>query len=976
VTPERWRQVEELFHEARERTPADQPAFLETACDGDSDLRREVASLLGQREGSLLRDGVDGLAAAVVTGERRGHHEGRRLGPYVLGALLGAGGMGDVYRARDAKLGRDVAVKILPDSLVAHPERLARSEREARILAALNHPNIAAIYGLEESDGLRGLVLELVDGPTLSEKLETTQGLPLSEALAFAEQIARALEAAHAKSIVHRDLKPANIKITPDGVVKVLDFGLAKIDRPDRSDPAALPVLATSDGVVLGTVAYMSPEQARGLAVDKRADIWAFGCVLFEMLAGVRPFAGDSAADVLGAITGREPDWALLPEATPRRVRDVLRRCLTKDPTRRLHDIADARIEIEEALESPSRDEQRPSRVAAPRQARLANATRARVPWLLTGVMTVAAGVALWFAPAPAIQAPGLPMRLAIPLPPNVSVFNIGRGSSVAISPDGQHVVYAGLHEGRRQLFLRSLHGTADSAPIPGTENGVSPFFSPDARWIGFMDGTPGGNLKKVTLEGGAAFTIVDSTGDGLERFAVQAGTWAGDDTIVFAAINPRSRGLWRVAAGGGVPTRLTTPRPREVHHTWPQVLADGNAVLYTIWNNTGFDGGQIVLESLATGERTVLAERASYGRVVSAGARAWLVYARPEGLHAAPFDLDQLRVTGAAMPVVNNVAVNLSGGAHFDVSREGRLVYVPGSLNELNKTALWVARDGTASEIGVIPGLGFAFRLSPDGQRLARPGATGPTRDLWIDDLERKGTPIRLTAGRSTSDPTWTPDGLRVIYTSEGQLFARAADGSGAEERLPVSARLLNVGSVSPDGKTLIYSAVIADSTPPDLWLLPLQGESRQPRKLLDTPFAELDARISPDGRWVAYRSNMSGAFEIYLTAIAGDGRQIAVSHGGGQVPRWRRDGRELYFRDRDPATGGNMMVVSVDLSRAKPQLGTPQVLFPSPYQGDGDIAPDGRFLLLKPTPLESPSRVIELVMHWFEELRAKVPQ
>jgi Tol biopolymer transport system component len=327
-------------------------------------------------------------------------------------------------------------------------------------------------------------------------------------------------------------------------------------------------------------------------------------------------------------------------------------------------------------------------------------------------------------------------------------------------------------------------------------------------------------------------------------------------------------------------------------------------------------------------------------------------------------------------MPVVSEVAVNLSGGAHFDVSASGLLAYVPGGLDELNKTALWVARDGTPTEIGVIPGLGFGYRLSPDGRRLARPGATGPTRDLWVDDLERRGTPIRLTAGLTTNDPTWTPDGLRVIYASEGQLFSRAADGSGAEERLPVSARLLNVGSISPDGKTLAYSAVQTDSTPPDLWLLPLHGESRQPRKLLDTPFAELDARISPDGRWVAYRSNMSGAFEIYLTAMAGGGRQIAVSNGGGQVPRWRRDGRELYFRDRDPATGGNMMVVSVDLSGAEPKLGTPQVLFPSPYQGDGDIAPDGRFLMLKPTPLESPSRVIQLVVNWFDELRAKVPR
>ena len=876
MTPERWRQIEELFHDARERAPEDQHAFLATACNGDSDLRREVTSLLTQPEETLLRDGVHAVAAAVIA-PARGNHEGRRIGPFVLGSLLGAGGMGDVYRAHDAKLGRDVAVKILPESLVANRERRARSEREARILAALNHPNIAAIYGLEETDGLRGLVLELVDGLTLMEQLEATPALPVPEALAIVAQIARALEAAHSKGIVHRDLKPANIKVTPDGVVKVLDFGLAKMDPPDSAEPAAVPVLATMDGIVLGTVSYMSPEQARGLPVDKRADIWAFGCVLYEMLTGKRPFGGDSAADVLGAITSREPDWTQLPPDTPRRVHDVLRRCLTKDPSRRLHDVADARIVIDEARESPSLDEDSSASFGGPGVAPPAGTTRPLVPWLLSGLLAVATGVALWLAlSAPAVR--DSPEHLAIPLPADISVFNVGRGSSVAVAPDGRRIIYAGIRDGRRQLYVRAL-GESATTPIAGTENATSPFFSADGRWIGFTDGAPGGSLKKVPVEGGAPFTIVDSMGDGLNGFAVQGSTWAADNTIVFSAINARSRGLWRVPAAGGVPARLTTPRDGELHHAWPQVLSNGEAVLYTVWNNTGFDGARIVVEALANGERTVLSERAGYGRVVSAGPRqAWLVYARPEALHAAPFDLEHLRVTGPAMPILEGVAVNMSGGAHFSVSDEGLLAYMPSTIDERIKTALWVTRDGIPSEIGVVPGLGFVYRLSPDGQRIARPQDTGPTRDLWVDDLERGGTPTRLTVGLMIHDPTWTPDGRWVIYASAGNLFRKAADGTGAEERLPANGSVQAVGSVSPDGKTLAYSAAMTESSQPDLWLMPLDPPG-QPRPLLPTPFTEIKPEISPDGRWIAYQSNMSGAFEIYVAALAGGGRQFPVS-------------------------------------------------------------------------------------------------
>ena len=954
MSPDRWRRIEQLFHDARQRAPGQLDAFLDRECADDGDLRREVASLLAQTDCTLLRDGVDAMAAAL-----RVDHTGRRLGSYILGPLVGAGAMGEVYRARDANLGRDVAIKILPDRLARCPERLARSEREARILAALNHSNIGAIYGLEESDGVRGLVLELVDGITLKQKLEGGRALPLDEALTIARQIAAGLEAAHRKGIVHRDLKPANIKVTADGGVKVLDFGLAKIEAAPDAEILGRAVLATGEGMVLGTVAYMSPEQARGLGTDKRTDVWAFGCVLYEMLAGERPFAGDTAADVLGAITRAEPDWTRLPAGTPRRVRDVVRRCLAKDPARRLHDLADARTELE--------DSDQPEGVES-----FSHSRRRSSFGLSIAVVTVVAAIGGWVARSTSIdRAPLTPVHVAIPLPGGVSLFNLGRGSSIAVSPDGGRVVYVGVANGRRQLYVRPLVGS-DSTPIAGTDNAASPFFSPDGRWIGFVTGTFG-TLMKVPSEGGVAEAVVNRQVGGLGAFSVMAGTWTEVNDIVFAVTSPHARGLWRVAASGGTPTRLTTPGDGELFHTWPQAL--GDAVLYTTWSNTGFEGGRVVIQSLTTGEQTVLARHAAYGRVVGQNAqRAWLVYARPDGLHAAPFDRRTMRLAGGAVPVMQNVAVNLSGGAHFSVADNGLLAYMPGGLDEANKTAVWVGRDGTPSELGAIPGIGFQYRVSPDGKRLARPGAAGSNRDLWIDDLERRVTPTRLTAGRTINSPVWTADGRRVVYSSgvpSGNLFWTAADGSGQEERLTTSANSQAPASVSGDDTTLAYYEA-HPTRQMDIWLLPLQPP-HVPRLLLGTAFAELNPMISPRGSWVAYESNTSGSFEIYLTPLAGGGRQIPISKGGGYSPLWSRDGRELYYRDVNPTQGGRMMTVSVDTRENEVQIGTPRVLYANPYQGDGDIAPDGRFLLLQATPQEARSRVIQLVVHWFEELQAK---
>jgi eukaryotic-like serine/threonine-protein kinase len=962
VTPERWRQIETVFHAARDRAAGDRVAFLDQACAGDSALRREVDSLLDQADDTLLRDGL----ASFVMAHTPGRHAGRTIGPYVLGPLLGAGGMGEVYRAHDATLGRDVAVKILPDAVSVHPDRLARFEREARILAALNHPHIGAIYGVEESGratgsepALRALILELVDGVTLKARLERG-AIPGDEALGLARQIAAALEAAHQKGIVHRDLKPANITITAEGVVKVLDFGLAKVGD-SGSGPAAPPSLVTREGVVLGTLAYMSPEQARGHAVDKRTDIWAFGCVLYEMLTGVLPFAGESAADVLGAITKSEPDWSPLPPDTPDRVRILLRRCLTKDLDRRLHDIADARIEIEEA-----RDARGPVNVGPPELRSSHPAWRAALS--VTGGLAVALiTLAVWSGWAPATPERRIPARVSIALPAGVSlaVGPRGRDSSVAVSPDGQRIVYAAAAPGGpTELYERRLTETM-STPIPGTSHGMNPFFSPDGVWLGFW---AEGMLKRVPVQGGPVLTVTGAV-------RLRGAALGPDGTMLVAPMAPS--GLWRFGAESGSPARVTTPGPDEISHRWPQFLPDGRSILYTVWNDTGVDGAHVVVQPLDGRPPSTLVVGGSYPRVVPLDShRAYLVYARAEGLMAAPFDLRRLQLTAPAMPVLDGVLTNLSGAAHFSVSSGGMLAYIPGDVLGLDETLLWIDRTGAATEIGAVPGISFHYRLSPDGRRIVRYNVRGPDRDLWIDDLDFRAAPIRLTAGGLHSDPVWTPDGQGVIYAAgrpTANLFWRPADGRGDEERLTTSDRFHTPGSVSRDGAILAY----VEHDPAgrsDIWLLPFRAP-RPPRLFLGTPFDERNPMISPDGRWLAYESDVSGQFEIYLASFPDGDRHIPVSKDGGFAPLWSADARELYFRTSPPEEGdGQMMAVPIDGTTNR-VVGPPRALFAGAYRGVGDVAPDGRFLLLKRMSQQSPSRVIELVFNWHDELQAKVP-
>ena len=947
MTPERWSQVEHLFHFVSELPAAERRAHLDRACGADADLRREIESLLAARDGTLIEGGIARAAAYVMPA--REAWEGRTLGAYKFGPLIGVGGMGEVYRAHDTKLGREVAIKMLPKALTADSERRSRFEREARILATLNHPNIAAIYGAEEAGDVRALVLELVDGPTLADKLHDPTGsraLSVAEALAIARQIARACEAAHRKGIIHRDLKPANIKIAEDGTVKVLDFGVAKFESVPGLAPTRPGALTTGEGTILGTVAYMSPEQARGFTVDRRTDIWAFGCVLYEMLTGSRSFPGDTSADVVGAIINRDPDWSLLQPATPERIRELLRRCLAKDPERRYHDMADVRLELEESLDASA-----PARWQLPRG----------LAWAATAIVVVAAGTLLWTQWPQSNTGRRGPTRVSIELPPEVAVYAIGRSSSVALSPDGRRLVYVAVHGDSTRLMSRPLEA-AESTPIAGTDSATNPFFSPDGRWIGFWSNR---TLRKVPAAGGVATTIVEGA-------SYLGASWGRDDTIVYST-DPGFE-LWRVPSAGGAPQRLTTRSPTDLH-SWPQLLPGDRSLLYTVWNNSGFDAARIVVQPLGGGDPKVLVERGSFGRVLVSRDAAYLVYARPEGLFAAPFDLQTEQLIGAAVPVQDRVLTNMSGGAHFTVSADGTLAYVPGVLYENDKTQLWVARDGTTSELPPMPGIGFQYKLSPDGNRIARPNAGGTgeaNRDLWIDDLTGRTASIRLTFDDVTNTPVWTPDGTAVIYTAkDGNLFLRRADGTGEPRQLTTGPDRKEAGSVSPDG-TLVYHQ-LDPKNGFDLWRLSLAG-SAQPEQVLRTPRNEGAPKTSPDGRLVAYQSNISGRPEIYVASFPSGDNRVRVSQDGGLYALWSRDGSEVYYRALSYQGEGQMMAAAIEVVNGVPRAGAPVALFPGPFQGFGDVGPDGRFFLVKQTTREASTRVIQLVFDWFDDLHHKV--
>ncbi len=881
---------------------------------------------------------------------------GTRLGPYEVTAQIGQGGMGEVYRARDTKLDRHVALKVLPDLFADDPERLARFQREAKVLASLNHPNIAQIYGLEESGATRALVLELVEGPTLAERI--AQGaIPVDEALPIAKQIADALEAAHEAGVIHRDLKPANVKVKPDGMVKVLDFGLAKALEPEESgDPSQSPTMTAADtkmGVIMGTEAYMSPEQAKGRSVDKRADIWAFGVVLYEMLSGRQAFPGQTVSDVLASVLAREPGLAALPTNTPPTVRRLLARCLEKDPRRRLRDIGEARVELE------------PSPAVLPAATTEAGPTPQPVGWR----RTVAGNLAFFIVGATVAAIAAWNLRPEAPLPlvrfavtPQPEVLEItASDTDVVMSPDGTRIVYTGRAEGgQRELFVRSRE-QLEARPLRGLGTPRTPFISPDNDWVGYFDGPA---LKRVSIQGGPAVTICDLPG-GIPRGA----SWGSMDTIFFATSIVTS-GLWRVAASGGEPEQLTTPDPEkgEVDHQWPEVLPGGQDVLFTI-TTTPVQNSQIAVLSLETGEQKVLVQGGSNPHYSPTG---HLVYGVEGTLRAVRFDLDRLETIGNPVPVLEDVNTKSSGAANFSFSKSGWLVYASSDAASIG-TLGWVDRDGQMTPLMEAEGLYGSPSLSPDGTRVALSITGGSGIDIRVVELER-GASTRLTADGTNLYPSWTPDGTKVTFASNRSgvydLYWKPWDGSSEAEVLVTSPDTSITGAWSPDGQSFVYYEVRVER---DIWTLALGGDSSP---LLATEFNERAPRVSPDGDWLAYVSNQSGQDQVHVQPFPEGSAVIQISTEGGTEPVWSRDGRELFYRN-----GNQMMVVDVETD-PEFRVGRPRELFEEPYETDPnaqgipnyDVSLDGeQFLMVRRGSSRAAGLIV--IQNWFEDLNARVP-
>ena len=864
---------------------------------------------------------------------------GATLGSYEILSSLGAGGMGRVYRARDTTLGRDVAIKVLPEEFSQDTERLARLRREAQLLGSLNHPSIATLYGLEESDGELFLVMELVEGEDLSVRLAKGP-LPIDEAISIARQVAEAVEEAHEKGVIHRDLKPANIKILPDGRVKVLDFGLAKAYASDGGDkPAAelsqSPTLTrqTAAGVILGTAAYMSPEQAKGKQVDKRADIWAFGAVVFEMLAGRRLFEGEDVSETLAAVLRAEPDWEALPPQTPRSVRRLLERCLTRDLKKRLRDIGEARILLEESSTEAT------DVVTTP----VASASRKR--WASAVVAALAlgfiAGIAFWSSRRPP---PAALVRYAITLQEGDRLFETSR-HSVALSPDGSRLVYVA----NNQLYLRPMD-QMEAVPIRGAELGRSPFFSPDGQWIGYWSD---GLLKKVPAGAGAPITLCEATNP-------YGASWSSDGTILFGQ---GPGGILRVSENGGEPEVVVAVEGDELAHG-PQMLPGGTTLLFTLADNLEWNDVMIVAQSLETGERRTLVEGGSDARYAPSG---HLVYAIAENLVAVRFDAERVELLGGAVPVVEGVLrSSLSAAAHFSFSERGTLVWVPG--NAVERELVWVDRAGQLTPLTERRG-GFAEpRLSPDGARLA----VNMDNDIWILDIARDTLSPFTTEGRSSS-PEWSPDGEWIAFHAGGSLYRKRADFSGEAELILESELTRYPSGWSPDGNWLAY-AELGGAGNVSASVVSIQNGG-EPRPLLETRFIEADVRFSPDGRWITYTSERSGRFEIYVQPFEGSGGWVQISTNGGNDPLWSRDGEEIFYTEQQ-----RVMVVEIE---TEPELRAeePELLFEGRFirtpRTNHDVTADGkRFVMVHASESGGSERQqLNVVLNWFQELERLAP-
>ena len=893
---------------------------------------------------------------------------GTKLGPYEIVAPLGAGGMGEVYRARDTKLDREVAIKVLPESFSHDAERIARFQREARTLASLNHPNIGGIHGLEEANGITALVLELVEGPTLADRIASGP-VPPDDAWPIAKQIAEALEAAHEQGIIHRDLKPANIKVRPDGTVKVLDFGLAKLqagwaeqagwagqageaggDVAQGFSPAGLsqsPTLThggTMAGTILGTAAYMSPEQARGKPVDKRTDIWAFGCVLYEMLTGRRTFAGDEVSDVLASVLTREPDLAALPATTPPSIRRLLRRCFQKDRHERLRDIGEARIETREALAQADPVVTIVSVPGADRR------SRERLAWIgaLTALtLSLAASLVLATRPRPAASE----MRVEITTPPTTEPV------SLAISPDGRTIAFVATSEGQSRLWLRSL-GSGSARAVVGTDGAEFPFWSPDGRSVGFFAES---KLRRVDVDGGSVQTLANAPGG-------RGGTWNRDDVILFASLG---RPIFRMPATGGEPVALSRLAQQGSDFS-PQFLPDGRHFLYYVRGNPEVRGVYVGRLDAALDARRLLDSDTS-AVLASSGQ---LLFVRQGTLFAQDFDPIRLALTGAPFPVAERVALEV-GVAALSVSAAGPIIYRAGSTAEQRARWVWLDRSGKqvgqASDAIAGGAAGFAPSMSPDGRRVALFASASGNPDIWTLDTGR-GLFSRFTFDAADDvHPIWSPDGSHIVFSSNRTgvhlLYQKSVTGAaGSEDVLLSTTQHVIANDWSLDGRFLLYQSA-SQKTGTDLWALPMNGD-RKPFPVVQSNFNEEQAQFSPDGKWVAYQSNETGRFEIYVQPFPGvEGKSLISTNGGGQV-RWRRDGKELFY----VALDGRLMAIPVQPASSihAGDAGTPVPLF-APSMGGGlqerqqyVVSSDGQRFLMKTVTEAATTSPITVILNW----------
>jgi len=859
---------------------------------------------------------------------------GTMVSHYRIIEKIGAGGMGEVYLAEDTNLSRQVAIKVLPDLFSGDPERLARFEREAKLLASLNHPNLATVYGFESDEGKRFLVMEMAEGETLAERVAKGP-LPLDDALDVYRQIAAGMEAAHEKGIIHRDLKPANIKITPEGKVKILDFGLAKALHGETaaSDVANSPTITenmTRAGVILGTAAYMSPEQAKGRPVDKRTDIWAFGCIVYECLTGKRAFEGETVSETLAAILRGEPDWDRLPKETPTQIKYLLKHCLQKNPAKRLHDIGDAMIEVDgfAAATLPLRP----------------SPWHSLLPW---SVAVVALALAVWSLLRPHGTSPAPVQRFAVSM-------SLGQGDvAFALSPDGRRLVYVGRSGGAQQLFVRQLDQD-EARPLAGTENGVHPFFSPDGQWIGYL---ASGELRKLFLDGGKPIPLCQAV-DGFD--------WGKDDTILFCP--SWTEGLWKISAYGGPPIQITRPdhEAGEVGHFHPHILPGGAAVLFTVWRTSLNDASVDVLMR-NTGERRTLLTGGTDAHYVPTG---HLVYAQPGALCAAPFSLRDLHMGEPRIPVIKDLGEDRTDGtAFFSFSSTGTLLYRRGGEWSRKRQFVWIDRKGEVQPLtGLAPGSYSANALSPDGRRLAFTKFADGAENIWLYEVDG-GRTTQITSKSDNFRPIWSPDGQWIAFASYRlgpfSVWRVPADLSGPEECLVAGAYDQTPGCWSPDGRWILHlrddpktrSDILRFSLGPDSVLAPL----------LTSPHGETNPRVSPGGRLIAYISDQSGRQEVYVRSYPAIGGILWNSDGGANWAFWAHDGQELYYTE-------GRKIMALPISSASPfKAGLPTVLFEGDYPEIGP-APDGRFLALQDEKEATGSELV-VVVSWFEELKRLVP-